>query len=277
VEGPSIHLAVEQLRPFAGRRIREVEGNSRAGIERLRRLTIRDIFAWGKHLVFQTDRLALRVHFLLWGTFAATVRGESVTGDYRRGGAPRLMLTFVNGEITMWSCSIAIFETGDARARYDFAVDVLSPNWDAARAFSATRRHPDAQIADVLLDQSIFAGVGNIIKNEVLFRARTHPLTVVRSLSDRRLRAIVADARVFSFLFLEWRRAFALRKHLELYGRSRCPSCGGPVRRQVHGVRARRSFFCARCQPLRARVSGRVGDVAARSARHRVTRRRRAR
>src|SRR5262252_1283917 len=101
MEGPSIHLAAEQLQPFVGRRVLEVAGNSTIGIERLRRVPVRQIFAWGKHLVLQFDRFALRIHFMLWGTFAATVRGTSVTGDYRRSGPPRLVLTFANGEITV--------------------------------------------------------------------------------------------------------------------------------------------------------------------------------
>lgn len=267
MEGPSIHLAAEQLQPFGRRRVRKVSGNSRAGIARLRGLTVRSIFAWGKHLVFQTDRLALRVHFLLWGTFAATVRGTSVTGDYRRSGTPRLVLTFVNGEITMWSCSILLIDTPDARARYDFRVDVLSPAWDSGQAFANVRRHPDAEIADVLLDQSIFAGVGNIIKNEVLYRTRTSPFTRVRAIPDRQLRAIVEDARLFSFQFLEWRRVFALRKNLALYGRSRCPACGGRVRRKVHGTRGRRSFFCEHCQPVLAVRGRRKGAVHTRRRR----------
>jgi endonuclease-8 len=67
------------LQPFVGRRVLRVNGNSRIGIARHR--TVRDIFAWDKHLVFQFDRFGLRVHYLLWGTFAATVRNQSVTGD----------------------------------------------------------------------------------------------------------------------------------------------------------------------------------------------------
>ena len=65
MEGPSIHLAAEQLRPFVGRRVRQVAGNSRIGIERFQHKTVRDIFPWGKHLVFQFDAFALRVHFML--------------------------------------------------------------------------------------------------------------------------------------------------------------------------------------------------------------------
>ena len=250
MEGPSIHLAVEQLRPFAGRRILRVAGNSRIGIDRLRHRVVRDIFAWGKHLVLQFDRFALRVHFLLWGTFAATIRGVSVTGDYRRTGPPRLILDFTNGEITMWSASLRFLDIPHARDLYDFSGDVLSDTWNPRAALKKARRHADAEIADVLLDQNIFAGVGNIIKNEVLYRTRTSPFTRVGALSSRRLRAIVADARAFSFRFLELRRAFVLRKHLEVYGRSACHRCGGKINRKVHGSRERRSFFCRTCQPV---------------------------
>ena len=248
MEGPSIYLAVEQLRPFVGKRVTRVGGNSTIGVTRLRRQRVDDIFAWGKHLVFQFDTFALRVHFLLWGTFAATVKGASVTGDYRRTGPPRLVLTFANGEITIWSASLRFVESPRARDAYDFAADVMSDAWDARAAMRKVRHQPEAEVADVLLDQSIFAGVGNIIKNEVLFRTRTSPFRRVRDLSSRRLRAIVNDARTFSFRFLELRRQFALRKNLEVYGKSICPRCGRTIKRQVHGMRQRRSFVCANCQ-----------------------------
>ena len=180
------------------------------------------------------------------------MKGASVTGDYRRSGAPRLTLTFANGEITIWSASVKFIESDRARDGYDFSVDVLSDDWSPSQALRQLRDHPDEEVADVLLDQSIFAGVGNIIKNEVLFRTRTHPATRVRRLSLARRKAIVKDARTFSFRFLELRRQFALRKNLEVYGRSECPSCGGRVRRKVHGRRQRRSFFCPACQKTRA-------------------------
>ena len=254
VEGPSLFLAAEQLQPFADRRIVSVSGNSKIGIERLAGLEVKGIFAWGKHLVFQLDTFALRVHFMLWGTFAATVDGRSVTGDYRRSGPPRLVLNFPNGEITIWSASVKFVEDPDAKDAYDLSADVMSDVWDGKAAFRKMRAFPRAEIADVLLDQAIFAGVGNIIKNEVLFRTRVSPFAKVGRISDRKLRAIVADARVFCFRFLELRRIFSLRKNLEIYGRTACSRCGGKVTRRVHGRRARRSFFCAKCQ--RVRISG---------------------
>lgn len=251
MEGPSLYLAAEQLQPFAGRRITGVSGNSKIGIERLAGLEVRQIFSWGKHLVFQFDTFALRVHFMLWGTFAATVKGQSVTGDYRRSGPPRLVLLFPNGEITIWAASVKFVEDANAKAAYDFSADVMSDEWDARAALAKLRKFPRAEIADVLLDQAIFAGVGNIIKNEVLFRTRVSPFAKISAISDRKLRAIVADARVFSFRFLELRRVFSLRKNLEIYRKSKCPRCGGKIERRVHGQRARRSFFCKKCQAVR--------------------------
>lgn len=258
MEGPSLFLAAEQLQPFARRRIQRVEGNSKIGIERLAGLEVKEIFAWGKHLVFQFDMFALRVHFMLWGTFAATVRGRSVTGDYRRTGPPRLVLEFPNGEITIWAASVRFVEDADARAAYDFAADVMSDDWNARAALAKVRTFPRAEIADVLLDQAIFAGVGNIIKNEILFRTRVSPFAKVADISDRKLRALVADARTFSFRFLELRRVFSLRKNLEVYRRSVCPRCGGKIERRVHGQRARRSFFCRKCQGVRISESSRT-------------------
>lgn len=258
MEGPSLHLAAEQLQPFSGRRIISVAGNSKIGIERLSGQKVEDIFAWGKHLVFQFDAFALRVHFMLWGTFAATIKGRSVTGDYRRSGPPRLVLTFPNGEITIWAASVRFVENANARAAYDFAADVMSDEWDERAARAKVRAFPRAEIADVLLDQAIFAGVGNIIKNEVLFRTRVSPFAKVRDISDYKLRKIVAEARTFSFRFLELRRMFSLRKNLEVYRRSACPRCGGNIERRVHGQRARRSFFCATCQKVRITGSSRT-------------------
>ena len=255
MEGPSLHLAAEQLQPFAGRRIESVAGNSKIGVERLCGLKVQEIFAWGKHLVLQFDMFALRVHFMLWGTFAATIEGHSVTGDYRRTGPPRLVLNFPNGEITIWAASVKFVEDAHARAAYDFSADVMADEWNGRAALAKVKAFPRAEIADVLLDQAIFGGVGNIIKNEVLFRMRVSPFAKIQKLSDRKLRAIVADARTFSFRFLELRRVFSLRKNLEVYRRSACPRCGGKIERRVHGQRARRSFFCSKCQGVRIRGS----------------------
>ena len=138
--------------------------------ERLCGKKILDIFSWGKHLVFQFDDFALRIHFMLYGSFEATIKDKKITGDYpKKNVKPRLSLNFEEGQIIFYSCSLRYLETPHARDLYDFSTDIMSSTWDAKKALKAVKSCPEEEIADVLLDQSIFSGVGNIIKNEVLF------------------------------------------------------------------------------------------------------------
>jgi endonuclease-8 len=249
MEGPSLFLAAEQLAPFIHKKILSVDGNTRIGKERLEDQKVIDIFSWGKHLVFQFKSFALRVHFMLFGSFEAEVDGLSVTGDYsKKNIPPRLVLSFKNGRIIMYSCSLKYIESGNSRSLYDFSIDTISPFWDASRALETVKQHPSAEISDILLDQSIFAGVGNIIRNEVLFLNKLLPWTPVSSLKDQALKKIIETIRTYVFQFYEWRKQFVLKKHYQIYRQSLCPSCHQKVTRKKTGERNRMSFFCLHCQ-----------------------------
>lgn len=250
MEGPSLLLASEQLVEFKGKKVQVVSGNSKIGIERLDDELVYDIFSWGKHLCFQFDTFALRVHFLLFGTFEAVVNGDSVTGDYKRTHEPRLKLEFSNGEIAMFNCSIKVIETADLKSTYDFSVDIMSPHWDSNKALRHIKKYPDEEIGDVLLDQEIFSGVGNIIKNEVLSLAFVNPKTLINELNKEKLQEIVKITKEFSYQFYLWRKEFVLRKHLLIYRKSTCPHCLGKVIRVKTGKRQRWSYYCPVCQPL---------------------------
>src|SRR5918996_1438747 len=167
MEGPSLYLAANQLKPFRGKTVLSVSGNSKIEKERMLKKEVKNIFSWGKHLIIQFDAFALRTHFLLFGAFEAEVNHSTLTGDYKRAYTPRLQLDFENGNIKLFSCSVKFLETRNAKASYDFTIDIMSPKWSPDKAFDSISSKPDALIADVLLDQEIFAGVGNIIKNEV--------------------------------------------------------------------------------------------------------------
>jgi endonuclease-8 len=131
----------------------------------------------------------------------------------------------------------------------------MSPKWDSGKAFDSIRSKPDVEIADLLLDQEIFAGVGNIIKNEVLWRVRIHPETKAKDLTPSELKNLIAETRKFSLLFYKWRKVFLLRKHLEIYQKSICPRCGANVKREKTGKRNRISHFCPACQRRTDQIS----------------------
>jgi endonuclease-8 len=248
MEGPSLYLAARQLKPFQGKTVLSVSGNTKIEKERMLKKKVKNIFSWGKHLIIQFDEFALRTHFLLFGAFEATVDNSALTGDYKRSYTPRLQLDFENGSIKLFNCSVKFLETGNAKASYDFAIDVMSPRWDSDRAFDSISSRPEAEIADILLDQEIFAGVGNIIKNEVLWRVRIHPATKVEDITPAELKTLIAETKKFSLLFYKWRKVFLLRKHLDIYQKSICPRCGANVKREKTGKRNRISHFCPVCQ-----------------------------
>jgi formamidopyrimidine-DNA glycosylase len=60
MEGPSLHLAAQQLQPFTGKRIESVRGNTTIGRERPQGQQVSRIFAWGKHLHSQYSPIPAR-------------------------------------------------------------------------------------------------------------------------------------------------------------------------------------------------------------------------
>ena len=105
-------------------------------------------------------------------------------------------------------------------------------------------------VCDALLNQDIFAGVGNIIKNEVLFRIGVHPESMVSALPDARLTKMIREARQYSFDFLKWKRAFVLKQHWQVHTKKTCPKCGAALIKKYTGKNLRRSFFCEKDQQL---------------------------
>lgn len=255
-EGPSLVILREATQSFAGQRVLRAEGNSRIDKSRLAGRRIHALRTWGKHFLIELDDFSIRIHFLMYGSYCI---------DSRKDRPERLRLTFARGrELNFYSCAVRYIE-GKLDDEYDWSGDVLSDSWDAAAARRKLRGMPDTLACDALLDQNVFAGVGNIIKNEVLFRIRVHPLSRIGELPATKLRALVEQARQYSFEFLEWKKAFVLRKHWLVHTKRICPRCDIPLTKAHLGATDRRSFFCENCQVLYAsRKAPRKKAVAAR-------------
>ncbi len=237
-EGPSIVLLREQVARFSKQKVMAAEGNAKIDMRRLVGQKVVAFRSWGKHFLIELPQVAVRIHFLMFGSW---------TIDERKEREPRLRLQFRRGELNLYSCAVRLVE-GPLAESYDWRGDVMSELWDAAAARKKLRSQPKSFICDALLDQHVFAGVGNIIKNEVLFRVKVHPLSMVGALPAEKLRAIVEQARQYSCEFLEWKRRFVLRKHWQVHNRGICPACGGKLTRAWLGRTDRRSFFCDHCQ-----------------------------
>jgi len=132
---------------------------------------------------------------------------------------------------------------------YDWEADVLSDLWNPKAAQLKLKEKGDALVCDILLDQNIFAGVGNIIKNEMLYRIGIHPLSTVGALPPVKLKSLIKEARLYSFDFLKWKKEYTLKKHWLINTKKICP-LGHPVFKDYLGKTKRRTFWCIRCQKL---------------------------
>ena len=197
-EGPSIVILRERAGVFVGREIVRVEGDTPIATERLLGQRIVGVRSFGKHFLIELGTFSLRVHLLMLGSYCI---------DERKDKPIRLGLGFDSGrEINFYSCSVKFVEEPLDEV-YDWRIDVMADAWDPALARKTLRAVPDALVCDALLDQTVFAGVGNVIKNEILFRLRLHPLSRVGALPAARLRALVTQARQYTFEFYAWKKA----------------------------------------------------------------------
>lgn len=239
-EGPSIIIIKEAVQQFKCKQILKVQGNSKLNIQRLSGEKIIDFKSWGKHFLICFKNFTLRIHFMLFGSYR--INEQKTT-------SPRLSLLFKNGELNFYACSIKFIE-GDINEVYDWTSDVMNDEWSAKAAAKKLKHVPDILVCDALLDQNIFAGVGNIIKNEVLYRTRLHPENKIKDIPSRKINELIKEARTYSFDFLNWKKEFVLRKHWLVYSKKFCPGTTIPVIKKYCGQTKRRTFFCPDCQVL---------------------------
>lgn len=241
-EGPSIILMKESLQPFVGKQVTEASGNAKFEKEPLIGQTLREIRTFGKQTYLVLDNTAIRIHLLMFGSY-------SVDEQTNPDKSLRLSLHFKTGSIYFYTCSVKL---ADLEFLYsiDWEADIMSDAWSPQKAEKKLKSKPQMMACDALMDQDIFSGVGNIIKNEVLFRIGVQPESLIGKLPSKKLKELIAEARNYSFDFLEWKREFVLKKHWLVHTKTTCPKCGQKLVKKQTGLGKRRSFYCENDQKL---------------------------
>ncbi len=243
MEGPSVWAVAEKLERFTGKTVTAASGNAKIEKDGLVGATLADIFPRGKNLIILFPETALKIHFLMYGSYRIN--------EAREGMEPRLALAFDDEQLNFYNCSVRSIPPDQIDAQFDDELDIVSCNWNARKAIERAAELKDAYICDVLLNQEVFAGVGNIIKNEALFMAQLHPLSVMGGIPQEKLVDLTFKTRAFAQLFHTVRRnEEQLQPFLTIYRKKCCPLCGAKVLQKRTGESARISFFCPLCQVL---------------------------
>ncbi|KFO65068.1 Endonuclease 8-like 3, partial [Corvus brachyrhynchos] len=207
----------------------------------------RGVETLGKELFMYFDEKALRIHFGMNGSMRINPDGSKD----RNGAQPVLEIQLT--EDTICFCDVTVEYRNAAeceqKVRMMESLDVCSPKFSFSRAEHEIKQQNTRMLCDVLLDQAVLPGVGNIIKNEALFDSGLHPALKVCQLTDEHIRYVVKMTRDFTLLFYKCRKTGSpLYKHYKVYKRPACRECSGSITVCRLGDNHRMTYFCSRCQ-----------------------------
>ena len=282
-EGDTIHRAASTLqRALQGRVVTAFE-TAYAQLARvdddapIAGRTVEEVRAEGKHLLMRFSGppsgaggpVTLRTHMRMSGSWHIYRPGERWQRPRRD---MRVVVTTDAYVAVAFSVPVAEFLDDHALARDPvlrrLGPDLLADSFDPAEALRRMRARPALPMSELLLDQSVVAGAGNVFRSELLFLARVDPAQPVGAVTDEKLSELLAiAARVMrANLDPDRRRHEAgivtytgLRRttgradpgeRLWVYGRSGkpCRRCGTPIAYRKTGPDARGLYYCPTCQ-----------------------------
>jgi len=255
-EGDTIHRTARALHEaLGGKAITDVAiPNQRSPlrrqgdrVERLRGATLTDAEARGKHLLLHFEGgLVLHSHLGMRGSWRVVPAGRRRPPDRRAW----VVLAAGDAEAVELDGSRLDLRTeqevrSDPRLRA-LGPDVLAPEFDAQAGVAALRRpNQSRQVGEVLLDQRVLAGIGNIYKCEGCWSARVDPWLPLSELTDDDVRRLVIETAALMRYGLETGRT-----PRSIYRRAGqpCPRCGSPIQSRGQGDSNRTTYWCKSCQ-----------------------------
>ncbi|HXN02943.1 MAG TPA: DNA-formamidopyrimidine glycosylase family protein [Candidatus Dormibacteraeota bacterium] len=220
----------ESIRRLKGRRVESVEPN-------------------GKHLVMQFEGgLALHSHMRMTGAWHLYRVGERWRQPERRATA---VLSFDDVVAVCFAAPVMELVRDARQPVAHLGPDILVDPFELEEVIRRARRSEAPTLGELLLEQRVCAGIGNIYKCESLWGHRLDPWMRPSELDDDRLRRLYATARELMRRNLV--TPIARQRHA-VHGRGGrpCPRCGTPIRIKAQGHQARLTYFCPRCQGLTA-------------------------
>ena len=241
--------SVDDNTPLAGRTVDKVESR-------------------GKWLLMHfSGDLILVTHMLMSGSWHIYRSGERWRRSRRE---MRVVVATADVEAVAFNVPVAKFFTARTLARDSMmpklGPDLLGVEFAAGEAKARLLAHSDEEIANVLLNQRVMAGMGNVYKSEVLFACCVHPFRLVNTLTPAEVDCILeyaqrflevnvkdgADGAMVTYTGLRrTTRAADPGARLWVYRREgkECRRCGTAIKMRRQGPGARSTYWCPVCQP----------------------------
>jgi endonuclease-8 len=277
-EGDTIYRAARALQRAIGGKV--VTGFD-TGLAKLARVnddapiagrTVEKVESRGKWcLIHFSGDLILVTHMLMSGSWHIYRTGER----WRMGRSRmRAVIRTAEFEAVAFNVPVAEFHTARSLERYSqipkLGPDVLASEFTVEggvrRLAEVGAAHPDAEIAVVLLNQRVLAGLGNVYKSEVAFAAGVNPFRAMSTITPREMEKMVEVSQRYMqanvldgsgdgiVTYFGNRRTTGNSNRddrLWVYGRQgqECRRCGAAIMMRKQGEQARSTYWCPECQP----------------------------
>jgi endonuclease VIII len=211
----------------------------------------------GKHLeIAFDDGIVLHTHMRMTGSWHLYRPGERWRRPERQVRAliqvPEWVAVCFNAPI------VETYRQGDSRrhpGQVSLGPDLCDLNADLDECVRRLQHYPEpaTSVAEVLLDQRVLCGVGNVYRCEVLWARELSPFAPVSALDSQELAALVQVSARLLRANLHRVERITVDNHvggLAVYGRQHqpCPRCGAPVSVRRWGEHARLLYWCPGCQ-----------------------------
>ncbi len=251
-EGDTIWRTAAALRSrLEGKRVLAARPDA---LKRLAGSTVTAIDPVGKHLVIRFDSgLALHSHMRMRGAWHIYRPGER----WRRPEWQLKAVLETDDAVAVCFAAPVVELTRDVASKVrHLGPDMLADDWSAGDVLARARSLGPVAVGELMLNQRVTAGIGNVYRCEALWQRRVNPWTPTVELDDQELTALFETARAAMRANLR----SGIRRRFPGYGRGAvhgrggrpCPRCGTLIRVRAQGEHARLAYWCPSCQPRRS-------------------------
>jgi endonuclease VIII len=256
-EGDTIHRAASALRTaLGGKAMIRFDAPKLVGPVPQAGRTIEKVESHGKHLEIAWDNgMVLHTHMRMSGSWHVYRHGENWRRPYQQ-----MCASIENDDWVAVCFNAPLVETyrlPDKRRHPGMGrlgPDLAQPdtNLDLVARLLLSYGDAEARLGEVLLDQRVMYGLGNVLRCEVLWATGISPFAPVGALSERDVVRVVNTAAAQARSSLrEGRPSTAnVKGGVAVYGRNGqgCVRCPGTVDRVRMGTHERVLYWCPSCQ-----------------------------
>jgi endonuclease VIII len=252
-EGDTIFRLAGRLRPaLVGQPVEHLVVHRHRGPQPTGDSAVESVASVGKHLLIGlTGGWVLDSHLRMNGRWQLVRPDEAPTAA--TGGVRAVVVTPTRAAVLSGTPAVGLWHprAPEVRPWLRLGPDLCREPVDLAEIGRRARLLPaGADVAELLLDQRVAAGVGNVYKSEVAWAEEIDPRRPAASLTDAQVEALFERARRLLRRNLGTDRRTTHGRGYAVYGRAGrlCPRCGARIVVDRQGDLERITYRCPACQ-----------------------------